>query len=237
MNLGDLRAKFVSFSGRYDLVNTDDSDDGANFFINAGQRFLDRRIDFKKSQGVYFKSLAVDGWYMRLSGCRSLEKVWVYDNEERWELEKKDLSWLYKQYPDLVSETDSGDAQYWAPSELRGIRTADKDSRGDYFNHVLAESGVENVSGITILPPTDVALVVELHGKFYSPTLENDEDESYWTEAVPETLLMAALYRLEAFYRNTQGAQDWLGSIELDLLDIDKDGVQEDNANVDQLEG
>ena len=237
MNLSEIRAKFVQFTGRYDLVNTDDSDNGANFFINAGQRFLDRRIDFKKSQGVYYKSVAADSWYIRLDGCRSLEKVWVYDSEERWELERKDLSWLYKQYPDLISDTDSGDVAYWAPSELRGMRVADMDDQGDFFTHVLGESGRENVSGITILPPTDVALVVELFGKFYSPTLENDGDESYWSVVVPETLLMAAQYRLEVFYRNTEGAKDWLGAIDLDLLDIDKDTVQEDNANVDQMEG
>jgi hypothetical protein len=236
MNLGEIREKFVQFSGRYDLINSDGSDNGANFFVSAGQKFLDRRIDFRKTQGVYFKSLSTDEWYLKLQNCRSLEKIWVNTTEERWQLEKKDLSWLYKEYPDSISETDSGDPLYWAPAELRGIRTADKDDQGDFFNYVLGESGREDFSGIVILPPTNEAITIELHGKFYSPKLVNDSDTSYWSVVVEETLLMAALYRLEIFYRNTEGAKDWLGAIDLDLADIDKDSVQEDNANVDQME-
>ena len=237
MNLSELRTKFVTFSGREDLITSDGDDNGADFFINAGQRFLDRRIDFRKSTGVYFKSVAVDAWYLKLDGCRSVDKVWVNDVEDRWELEKKDLSWLYKEYPELISATDSGDASYWSPAELRGIRTSDQDDQGDFFRYVLGEVEREDVTGIVFLPPTDIALTVEIHGKFYSPELTKDAASSYWARVVPETLLMAALYRLEMFYRNTDGAKDWLAGIDLDLLDIDKDTVHEDNVNVDQLEG
>ena len=237
MKLDDLRTKFIKFSGRDDLVNSDGSDNGANFFINSGQRFLDRSIDFRKSTGVYFKSLATNSWYLKLDGCRTIDKIWVNTSEERWLLERKDLAWLYKKYADLISETDSGSPLYWAPAELRGIRTSDKDDQGDFFNYVVGESGREDVVGIVLLPPADEAITLEIHGKFYSPELDNDSDRSYWSEVVPETLLMAALYRLEVFYRNTEGAKDWLAAIDLDLVGIDKDAVHEDNVNVDTLEG
>ena len=96
MNLLEVRTQFVKLSGRDDLINEDDSDNGADFFINSGQRFLDRRIDFRKSIGRVFKPLAVDSWYIQFEGCRSIEKVWANNSEERWELERKDLYWLHK---------------------------------------------------------------------------------------------------------------------------------------------
>jgi len=237
MNLGEIRQKFVEFSGRNDLVNSDDSDNGADFFINAGQRFLDRRIDFKKSTGRYFKELAASSWYLSVEGCRTLDMVWINDTEERWQLTRKDLEWLHAEYPEAISATDASDPLYWAPAELRGINIADMNSQGSFFNYVLRETEREGVSGLIILPPPDVAIVVELWGKFYSPKLAQNVDKSYWTEVVPETLLMAAMYRLELFYRNTEGAKDWLAGIELDLFDIDKDTVHEENINVGTLEG
>ena len=237
MNLGELRSKFIAFSGRDDLVNSDDSDNGANFFINAGQRFLDRRIDFKKSDGVYYKSVAVDSWYLKLENCRSIDSVWVNDDEDKWKLIKKDLDWIGANYTELISATTSSAPLYWAIAKLRGIVTSAKDDQGDFFDYVIGESGRENVSGILFLPPTDEAITIAVHGKFYSPTLDSDGDSSYWTVEVPETLLMASLYRLELFYRNTEGAKDWLAGIELDLMDIDKDSVHEDNVNVSDLEG
>ena len=44
MNLGTIRAKFIELSGRDDLVNADDTDNGANYFITAGQRFLEKKF-------------------------------------------------------------------------------------------------------------------------------------------------------------------------------------------------
>ena len=48
MNLGEIRAAFVKRSGRFDLVvagatpSEEGADSGADFYINSGQRFLDR---------------------------------------------------------------------------------------------------------------------------------------------------------------------------------------------------
>jgi hypothetical protein len=237
MNLGEVRAQFVIFSGRDDLANANGSDNGADFFINSGQRFLDRRIDFRKSDGRFFEELVADSWYFKMQNCRTIETVWCNDNEERWELERKDFIWLHNEYPDLISDTDTGDPLYWTPAKLRGIDIGDIDNQGAFFNYVLAEATNEDYHGLVILPPPDVSVVIEVLGKFYSPELSADADESYWSVVVPETLLMAALYRLELFYRNTEGAKDWLAGIDLDLVDIDKDSVAEENANSDQMEG
>jgi len=237
MNLGEIRSKFIQFSGREDLVNSNGSDNGADFFIGAGQRFLDRRIDFRKSSGRIFKPLAVDAYTIKFNGCRAIERVYINDTEERWKLELKTLEWLRDEYFDTVADTDSGDPIYWSPAMLRGIDIKDMNSVGTFFNFVMNEKGTEDYDGIVILPPPDEAMTVEIFGKFYSPNLVDDSDESYWSAVVPETLIQAALYRLEIFYRNTEGAKDYLAGIEMDLVDIDKDSIHEDNVNVDQLEG
>jgi hypothetical protein len=166
-----------------------------------------------------------------------LDRIWVNDSSERWQLEKKDLEWLHNEYTDLISETDQGDPLYWSPAMLRGMDITDMNSQGSFFNYTLAEISNEEYSGLIILPSPETTIVVELWGKFYSPELSDDTDESYWSTNVPETLLQAALYRLEVFYRNTTGAQDYLMGIMSDLTDIDKDQVYEDNVNVDQMEG
>jgi len=49
VDLSEVRAKFIELSGRDDLVNANDSDNGANYFINAGQKFLDRRFGHEET--------------------------------------------------------------------------------------------------------------------------------------------------------------------------------------------
>jgi len=42
---------------------------------------------------------------------------------------------------------------------------------------------------------------------------------------------------MEVFYRNTEGAKDWLGALDLDLMDLDKLRVDQESAEVTQMEG
>jgi hypothetical protein len=237
MNLSELRTQFIEMCGRDDLVNSDGSDNGADFYINEGQRFLDRRIDFGKSTGVVFKNLSINSWYIYLEDCRAVTDVWVQDTEERWLLEKKDLKWLYEEYPDTIAETDSGDPAYWAIANVRGLDLRAATTLGTFFSFVMSQRSSEGVTGIVIMPPTDTALVVEVWGKFYSPRLLQDADSTWWSREQEFLLLNSALYHLEIAYRNTEGARDWLAAMDLALIDVDKDSVFEDNANVDGLEG
>lgn len=237
MNLGEIRAKFITFSGRDDLVNSDDSDNGANFFINAGQKMLDRRIDFKKSTGVIYKPLAVDGWYVTIEGARSINTVWVNSSEERWELTMRTMQWLNTEFPDTIADTDSGTPEYWGVSNMRTLDTRHMNSVGSFLRYAVPDSIDDDLTGIVILQPTEEALTVEVQGMFYSPKLVEDEDTTYWTEVHDMTLVWAALYELEMSYRNTEGANDWLAGIERDLIDVDKDTVAQENAQVDQMEG
>jgi hypothetical protein len=48
---------------------------------------------------------------------------------------------------------------------------------------------------------------------------------------------MAALYKLEVFYRNTEGAKDWSGAMKEDMLGMDHDFVEEDLNGPSQIGG
>ena len=119
MNLGTVRTKFIELSGRDDLENAYTTDNGANFFINGGQKFLDKRF-----------------------------------GHEQVQLE-----------------------------------------------------------------------------------MSSDSDTTWWTLEAPETLITAALYMLERSYRNTEGAKDWLGGIDMDLDGLERDVIDEEIMGVDQMEG
>jgi len=67
--------------------------------------------------------------------------------------------------------------------------------------------------------------------------LDNDADECYWSTEHPDVLIHAALQRLEVSYRNTKGATDWLTTIMADLINLDKEWVEEAVADLDKMEG
>ncbi len=60
--------------------------------------------------------------------------------------------------------------------------------------------------------------------------LTSDVDVSYHSEMYPELLLMASLLALEAFYRNTQGVNDWFSSMQIWLKGQDHDLVREEGV-------
>ena len=243
MTLLSVRTLAVQLSGRYDLVNADGatpesgSDNGMNSFINSGQRYLDMFIDSKKSDGVSYETLAIGSWYLPLQNVRALEDVWANNTTDRWRLERKTLVWMKENYTELITATTSGSPLYWAPALLRGISVTNKDSLGAFFNYSLTQTAYENYSGLIILAPTDVALVIEVIGKFWSPTLTSDTDTSYWSEVHEMLLVWASLRQLEVSYRNREGASDWDAAIANYLMGLDKDEIQEQISSTDQMEG
>ncbi|RLI52540.1 MAG: hypothetical protein DRP09_17690, partial [Candidatus Thorarchaeota archaeon] len=92
-------------------------------------------------------------------------------------------------------------------------------------------------NGIIFWPPADKEYVIETWGLFYSPELEDDDHESYWSVTNPLVLIMAALREIEVFNRNTEGVKDWELAIRSEVSGIGKDLVEEDIAEHDQMEG
>lgn len=238
MDLLEIRTQFVKLSGHFELASTDGNytDAGADFYIHAGQDFLDRRKEFWKRAAVTYRELAIGEWYCEFERCRLVEKVWVNNTTGRSQLTKKSILWLYNEYQSPLSAMENGTPEYYCPLNLRMVDYGDKDSLGEFFN--AADVSTNDTRGLLILSPPDEKVVLEIHGQFYSTYLERDTDTSFWSVNHPDVLLLAALYQLEVLYhRNTQGANDYLLQLDRILDDLDKDVVEENIQEVTELEG
>ncbi len=235
-----IRKKFVSLSGRYDLVssvifpnNLDNvsnnwTDRGANFFIQAGQRFLDREMDFHKMSGELTFSLATTATSLNLSGnVRAIREVVVQDSvdDEQFNLIKKDVRWLRWKFggdASTLGSTDVGEPKYYAPGLLRTAVSP---------NATTAVT-TEVQRQLVIMPPADrtytILAKVDLEGN-----LEADTDITFFSHQFPEILVLAAMYQMEIFNRNTQGQRDHLEPLRAALRRLDDDVVKEESEDTE----
>jgi len=243
MNLLQVRTQFVKLSGRYDLVTDaagdDYTDNGANFFIQEGQKLLDQLVKVPENIAKIYLPLAINGYYINWDKeTRSIEKVWVNDAEDRWELEKLTLDEFKAKYADSTTDTVSGTVEHYAIAEIRALETTSRDSLATFLNYTRDESDTDYTDRtILIGPPTDTALVVEVSGKFHQLILSGDTDENFWSIRYPGVLLQCALYQLEVFSRGTENAKNWLSAIKTAIMEIEKDSVEEEVSDIDNMEG
>lgn len=244
MTLLDIRTQLVKITGRYDLVTdaTTFADNGADFYIHEGQKYLDRLETIKKSYSKVYASAVAGSWYTTFEYCRAVKKVWCSNsNYVRWELKKLDYELLKLKYNQLPANMFSSSPIYYAPilytrtqPEVESGMTIDK-----FFDTTTIDVSAVSATfnGIIWMPPTDAEYTIEIEGLFYSPTLLEDEDINYWTEVQPLVLIMAAARSIEISYRNTQGAKDWERSIQVEMTGVGMDLIEEEIADVDQMEG
>lgn len=234
MDLLSIRQQFVKISGRYDLASTDvydhDTDEGADFYINSGMRFLDKRFQTVKTKASYFKEAATGVWYLTCQGCLVIEEVWCNDTKDRWELKKYSYKQIKESYAELVTSSTGGPPLFYSPIWLRAKDATDFQSLGTFFNYVKSDDdGTYN--GIIFTPKTDKSYNIEIVGKFLHTDLSDNSDENFWTTVAPELLLKASLYQLNAFYGDIKKSSDWLASIDIEGSVIEKNLVDQESVN------
>lgn len=229
MNLKDVRVLFRTRSGRYDLVNSDDSDNGADFFIQSAVRKLDRMITHVKSEATAFGALSSGDFYHVFQRCRSIKEVWVSDATSRTQLKLLTPIEFYTEFAAPKSTIDVGRPAYYTPLNLRATDVTAFESIAQFLQYVRPDDELYN--GV-VFNPANGSYVIEIKGLFDSKALECDLDTNFWTENFPDLLIIAAMYKLEVFHRNRQGAKDWQDSIVEELAAIEMDMIEQD----DQLE-
>lgn len=240
MNLLQLRTKFRSLSGRFDLVNEDFTDNGADFFINEGRKYLDRLDETQKSWASCFRFLEIGKFSVSFPYCRAIKEVWAATIEERWQLEKKSLQDLTAGYlTGMPSERNTGSPLYYAPCIVRYI--PEDAEAGDIeafagFTDVEAGNYYE-YNSVLVSVPVSEKIMLDIRGLFYSMELNEDEDKNYWSEVHPLLLYMASMRQIEVTNRNTQGVKDWTSSIRDETQQLGMDLVEELIAEVNQMEG
>lgn len=243
MTLVATRQKFVEHTGRYDLIvdTTDWADNGADWFINAGMRYLEKIVNIKNSYARHFPQITFGAWYVIIKNCRAIKEVWCSDSDyERWRLEKIDFGTLREEYNEIPSELDGGDPLYYSPVQTLRLGTETDDQMTiDYFYDTETTESCDHYdyNALILMPPADETFRLEVMGLFEHPDLSNDTDENIWTEKYPDILEMSASRSLEITYRNTQGRKDWEGAILEAVTQLGMDLVEEEVAEVSQMEG
>jgi len=240
MNLLQIRTKLVQLSGRYDLVvnTTAYADNGANYYINAGQKFLERLVTVPESVGNVYYELAANAYSLSWKhGTRAIQEVWIENADERTLLTKVSLQQLKTEYFDIAT-TETGRPAYYAVANLKGVETTKKDSLATFIENVYAETvDSSEYRGIVLVPPANQKYVVQIVGLFKNLVLTSDTDSNFWSIVEPDLLVMAAFRSIEIFNRNTEGVNDLTASIMSSIKYIDFDIVEEESYDVDQMEG
>ena len=240
MNLLQLRTKFRSLSGRFDLVNSDFSDNGADFFINEGRKYLDRLDETQKSWASCFRFVEIGHFSAAFPYCRAIKEVWAATISARWQLKKKSLQDLTAGYlTGLPSSRNTGSPLYYAPCIVRYVpENAEAGDIEAFAGFTDVEAGsYHEYNSVLLSVPADEQIMLDIRGLFYSMELIEDTDKNYWSEVHPMLLYMSAMRQIEVSNRNSQGVKDWTSSIRDEVSQLGMDLVEELIAEVDQMEG
>ena len=238
MNLLQVRTKFRTVSGRFDLVNDDFSDNGADFFLNEGRKFLDRLDETQKSWASAFRFVEIGRYAASIRYCRAIKEVWATTTSARWQLEKKNIQDLISEYlTGLPSGRSVGSPLYYAPTISR---YSPEDLPADEFESFLGWVDIpagdsHEYNSILLNVPTEEKLSLEIKGLFYSHELLLETDTNYWSEVHPMLLIMAGMRQTEIINRNTQGVNDWSNAIAVDMKQLGMDLVEELISEVTQI--
>jgi hypothetical protein len=241
MDYKDVRTQFVKLSGRYDLINANYTDNGADVFINEGQKLLDRMFSAGPALARYPYSIASGTYKLYTTGLRAVKEVWVTDSDGyKTELTRESFNSLRHGDEEELSQVTTGTPEYYAPGIFRPypdtLASATVATWDDVEDLILGTTWF-TYDGIIFTPPADDTYTMTIVGLFYSPTLSATlagetwtQVKSYWTEVHPMTLVKAALVALESFYRTGVGLKNRMDSLMLDVTGLDHDLVEKDIA-------
>lgn len=215
--LGGVRRMFILESGRHDLVrdaaNNDFTDLGmANYYINNGQRWLDRRLPYHKTKARLYKTLAAGASMITFTMARSVTDVWRINDDGS-----------YTRLP-------------WSTLYVGLAPDQKDDTQEDHPDVDTLVFGNHWATQAIYLAPDDLnSRDLMIEANWYCPNLADDTDVSFWTVQHPELLVRAACMQAEIGMRNTQGVNDYgapllddVKMVALDLAEEEQAGPQED---------
>lgn len=240
MNLIQIREMFVKHSGRYDLVQSGSMKDaGANFFIQAGQRMLDRMdrtSAFSHNQAVAVVEVSIGQQEVQLPEVYNITQVeWGTSEAVPRVLKKQVIGRVLRALSAPRSEPlyyEQAVVQY-KPS-IEKLSTQLTEIPAHYFDG--AQFAFDSTC-LRLFPTPSRTGFLAVTGHFYSSKLEEDQDESIWSIKFPDLLVSASLWALEVFYRNTEGARDWMNHIALLINEQDARELEGEIYGINQMEG
>ncbi len=217
----EIRRMLVQQSGHYELVldaeQEDWGDNGADQFIQAGQRFCDDQWQHHKSEAWLYVKMASGESLATFTNARIIKEVWLNKTGgPRTLVTRLTLNDIRDRYTEaaLADET-TGTPLYWAPAVLglapqqfeETALTFEADGITDY--DLIMFGNHYPYKGIYVMPPCDGDYTLEIKAEWQSHEMCDDADVSFWSQ-YPELLLLAARREMEIhLHRNTTGAQDF----------------------------
>ena len=238
MSLLEVRKNFVQYSCRYDLIvdQINYVDKGANFYINAGQDWLDRYLDISTATARYYYDLPLNSWYLLVPDLRVVEEVYLSDSNSKRRLRYMNIDMYKNRFRGNPTNIYSNSflCEYYSVGVIRSVPQANGEIIIDKFGpNVISVPGAEFAStGILFSSPLGELATAEIWGKFYEKKLVLDTDQNKWSEIYPVVLSMAACRELEISYRNTVGVKDWETSIKAEMLGVELDYADKESTNV-----
>ena len=239
MPLVDVRRNFITYSGRYDLIvnRTTYADNGANFYIYAGQQYLDTLATMFKSESKYYWPLEIASWYILVPDARVIENVYLSTNTSgKHELHRVSLEEFRSKHSAPSYSGNCECSTFYAVANLRTTPQVPRQITIGDFTPVIIGNEYTNL-GVLLSPPIGAETSAEVVGKFYQPKLVNDIDTNYWSEMYPQILVMSACRQLEISYRNTVGVKDWEASIKSELLGLELDYADQESTGIRKFAG
>ena len=236
--LVEVREQFARHSGRFDLVTdlVTWADNGADWYIQAGQRLLDDLAGQPLEEARRFQRVPVGTYSVNFTGCRSIREVWVATATESWQLKWYDQTEFRWRYPEPWGLTGSGTPVAWTLGRIRSVPDGAVVDKFDNYAGDLVSDPVNSL-GIVWQPPTDQELQVEVVGVFSSKMLTLDGDYNFWSVRHEDLLVLAALYKLETLLGNFERQRDWLSEIQARLVGIEKDLIATEVEQTNELRG
>lgn len=231
MDLTELLAQFVRESGRYDLVDSLGNDNGALYYLNRGQRLLDRRSEVANTEARNYQLIDAGTYVVHIPHCRVLKEVWLLIGEDqRVPLVRSEWERLQIYYKKPLTQQERSVPALWAPGYLRAVpssHTTLAETMEMFAGYVdtIADNRYDNDS-FFIYPVADQDYGIQVVGDFYTPPLSADIVRTWWTVQHPELVIAAGRYWLEVANRNTEGTRDWLAIIDSNLRDITNDFIE-----------
>ncbi|KKL84157.1 hypothetical protein LCGC14_1967520 [marine sediment metagenome] len=248
LTLIQLRQQIVEQNGRYDLTDGSWADNGIDYYINAGLRYLDNHQLSPKSHAWYKQDFVIDDFRMKVQNLLSIKEVWMVTTaSDRWQLTKRALGYMMETYYKYsIAVSDSGipiDFCMAVPRlapEQKDLTTLNYDAEFTYgWENILfadEDSGHFGYRLISWMPKADTAGTIEILGVFQSDPLTANGQYNFWTKNYEEVVIEATNLMLEHTYRNTQGVNDRMLAITDLLTGVDHNLVEEDISSQVQME-
>lgn len=240
MNLVQIREQFRNISGRYDLVADDLKDNGANFFINEGSKWLDRKVETTRSWATYPVVKPAGTWYLRFPFARAVKELWATTVDGRWQLDKKRLQDIQAEfYTEIPALWTNGTPLYFSPTLTRMIpENIAPATIATFTTYIGVIPPITNdYNAIVLSCPVDKETVFEIIGLFYSRLMELDADENFWSQVHPMLLIQSAIRQTFVVSGGDPMLKTYEASIERELADLGMDLVEQVIAEVDEMEG